>query len=52
MGCRHVDQEQSERRRLAGVGVDVGDVQVDGGPYQERRWGEGVTERYYDNDRY
>ena len=29
----------------------VGDVQVDGGPRHERRWGEGVTERCCDQER-
>ena len=42
--------EQSDRRRLVGVGV--GDFQVGGVPGQERMWGAGVTERCYDNDRY
>ena len=33
-----------------GLGVD--NVQVDGVPCQEMRWGAGVNERCYNNDRY
>ena len=48
---RHVSRgaETSGRGwRVAGVG----NIQVEGIPCRERRWGAGVTERCYGNDRY
>ena len=54
-GTRRQNQARGAGRRLSSggwQGVGVGDVQVDGAPYQERRWGAGVNERYEDNDQY